>query len=374
MTDSYPRLDRVLANAHRGISELTPYEPGRPIEEAARALGLDAAMEFHKLASNENALGPSPLAVAAVQEIAPRLHLYPDGGGYALLEALSRRLGVSRDHLVLTNGSNEGIELLGHLFLGSGAGLVMADRAFAVYRLVAALFGAEAVTVPMREHTHDLPAMARAVTDRTRLLFIANPNNPTGTRVSQQEVETLLNTVPDHVAVVLDEAYLELLPEDQQPDSLQFVREGRPVIILRTFSKTYGLAGLRIGYAVAPPPLIRLMHKARQPFNVNAAAQAAALAALEDQDFVRQTRSLVADGRASLESAFRHRGLTYVPSVTNFVLVRVGDGRQCFEQLQRRGIIVRPMDGYNMPEWIRVTVGTPQQNTLFLAALEEYLP
>jgi histidinol-phosphate aminotransferase len=242
-----------------------------------------------------------------------------------------------------------------------------------VYRLVAALFDAEVVAVPMRDYTHDLPAMARAVSPRTRLLFVTNPNNPTGTCVSESAVETLLDAVPDHVVVVLDEAYLELLPEARQPDSLRFVREGRAVVVLRTFSKTYGLAGLRIGYAVAPPPLVRLLHQARQPFNVNAAAQAAALAALDDQDFVEQTRNMTAAGRATLESAFQALGLAYVPSVTNFVLVRVGNGRACFEHLQRRGLIVRPMDAYRLPEWIRVTVGTPAQNEKFLAALPECL-
>lgn len=373
MTNDSASLETLLAQVRPGVRGIHPYEPGRPIEDVVRTLGLDPGTEIHKLASNENLLGPSPAAITAVRDAAAELHRYPDGGGTALLEALSGRLGIGPDHLALTHGSNEGIELLGHLFLTPGTNLVMGDPAFVVYRLVAALFDAEAIRVPLRDFTHDLKAMAAAVTDRTRLVFVANPNNPTGTRVGDEEIEALLDAVPDHVAAVLDEAYYEVMPMDNRPNSLRFVREGRPVIVLRTFSKGYGLAGLRIGYAVAPPPIVELFHRVRQPFNVNAAAQAGALAALNDTGFLDQTRVLVEQGRATLEAGFRQLGLPFVPSVANFILVRVGDGRALFERLQQRGFIVRPMDGYGMPDYVRVTVGTAPQNERFLTALEACL-
>jgi histidinol-phosphate aminotransferase len=359
--------------ANPWISKLGAYEPGRPIEEVARELGFEDVDEIVKLASNENALGPSPLAIKAMKAAARSMHIYPDGGAFYLRRALARKLGVEMDEILISCGSNEAIVFLGQTFLGPGTNIVMADRAFVVYKLVAAGFQAETISVPMRNFTHDLDAMLAAITPQTRLVFISNPNNPTGTMVDGAAIDAFLRKVPDHVAVVLDEAYIELLTPDRQPDTLRYVREGRNVVVLRTFSKTYGLAGLRLGYAVAPKEAIRLLDRVRQPFNVNAMAQAAALAALEDVDYVERTRRLVADGLGYLGRAFRKMKLEAVPSVANFVLVRTGRGREVFERLQREKVIVRPMDGYGLPEHIRVTVGTRSENRMFVEALRRVL-
>ncbi len=354
------------------VAALPIYEPGRPIEEVAREMGLDPD-EVVKLASNENALGPSPLAVAAMCAAAASMHRYPDGGAFYLRGALAEHLRVDASSILPGNGSNELLELLGHAFLGPGTGIVMADKAFVVYRLIAALVQAETVAVPMRDLTHDLDAMAAAVTDRTRIVFVGNPNNPTGTMVGQADIDRFMSRVPPSVIVCFDEAYVELLPPERQPDTLRYVRAGRPVIVLRTFSKTYGLAGLRLGYAVAPPECIRLLDRVRQPFNVNAMSMAAALAALKDVAYVRRTRQLVVDELAFFAQAFRRLGLPYVPSVANFILVEVGQGRQVFEALQRAGVIVRPMDGYGLPRHVRITVGTRQEDERCIAALERVL-
>lgn len=355
--------------ARPGIDTLTAYEPGRPIEAVARDYGIADAGSIIKLASNENALGPSPRAIAAMQAAAAGMHLYPDGGCHALRTALGAHLGLDPACLLPGNGSNELLELLGHAFLGPGTSIVVAECAFVVYRMVATMFGAETLAVPMVKFTHDLPAMLRAIRPDTRLVFVANPNNPTSTRVSPAEVESFMAQVPAHVIVCFDEAYVELLPPALQPDTLRYVREGRRVVVLRTFSKTYGLAGLRLGYGAAPADAVALLNRVRQPFNVSAMAQAAAVAALADEPHVLRTRALVADGLAVFERAFRAMGLAFVPASANFMLVEVGRGRAVFEALMRRGIIVRPMDGYALPAYIRVTVGTADENARFLEAL-----
>jgi len=361
----------TLANPH--IPDLMTYEPGRPISEVARDLGLESDDGIDKLASNENALGPSPRAVSAMQDAAASMHLYPDGGSFYLKRDLSARLGVDTSRLLITNGSNEAIELLGHVFLGPGTEIVMSQQAFVIYRLVADLFQAETRAVPAKDFTHDLPAMLEAITSRTRLVFIANPNNPTGTQVSAEALDRFLNAVPDHVITILDEAYIELLEEADQPPSVSYVLENRKIVILRTFSKTYGLAGLRIGYVVAPPEAIELLNRARQPFNVTAMAQLAAAAALQDVAFVEKTRKLVTEGLSQIVSGLEADGIESVPSVVNFLLVKVGKGRACSDALQRKHVIVRPMDGYGLPEYIRVTVGTREQNERFLCSLREVL-
>ena len=362
---------KSLANS--GVANLMTYEPGRPIEEVARELGFQDAAEITKLASNENALGPSALALKAMADHASRMHLYPDGGAFYLKQALADKLGVSRDQLLIGNGSNELIEYIGHTFLGAGAGIVMAECAFVVYKLVAAMFRAPVETVPMLAFTHDLDAMAAAIGPWTRVVFVANPNNPTGTVVSHDAIAAFMDRVPDDVIVCFDEAYIELLPESGQPPTLDYVREGRNVIVLRTFSKTYGLAGLRVGYAVAPPDCIALLNRVRQPFNVNAMALAAAEAALRDDDHVARTRLLVSEGLQQFYTAFDAMGLDYVPSSANFVLVKVGEGRSCFDALQKCGVIVRPMDGYGLPDHVRITVGTPEENVRCITALKAIL-
>lgn len=355
------------------VAGLGVYEPGRPIEEVARELGFEDAGEIIKLASNENALGPSPKAVTAMRKSLREMHLYPDGGAFYLRQALAAKLKVAADQIVAGSGSNELIEFIGHVFLDEGVNIVMADRAFVVYRLVADMFRARTIAVPMKDYTHDLDAMLRAITPATRLVFVANPNNPTGTMVGADALDAFIRRVPDHVVVVLDEAYIELLPPELQPDTLRYVREGRKVILLRTFSKAYGLAGLRIGYGIAPEACIRLLHRVRQPFNTTAIAQIAATAALEDDAYVARTRRMVREGLTFFENAFRAMGLEYVPSSANFILVRVGQGRRIFQAMQEEGVIVRPMDPYGLPEHVRITVGTRAENRRCIAVLKKVL-
>jgi histidinol-phosphate aminotransferase len=354
--------------AHEHILKLTVYEPGKPVEELARDLGLREE-EIIKLASNENPLGPSPKALDAMRRTLERAHFYPDGGGYDLRGAVAERLGVSRENIVLGNGSNEIIEFIGHAFLGPGDEVVVARHSFAVYKLMAQLFGADTVEVPDPEYTADLDAMLKAITPKTRAVFIANPNNPTGTMVRQEAIDRFMAQVPDHVLVVFDEAYHEFL--DAAPDVLPYVRQGRNVVVMRTFSKIMGLANLRIGYGITTPELAAVLQRTRQPFNANGIAQAGALAGLLDEDHMRKTRELTHEGRDYFEKEFTAMGLEYVPSVANFVLVKVGDGKETFEAMLRKGIILRAMGSYGLPEWIRISVGTMDQNRRCIAELKE---
>jgi histidinol-phosphate aminotransferase len=344
------------------------YEPGKPIEDVARELGLDPA-GILKLASNENPLGPSPLAVAAATRALAHGELYPDGGCFVLRQKLAARHGLAAEQFVVGNGSNEILELLGHVFLRPGDEVVMGAPAFIVYKLVALLFGARPVEVPLVDHRHDLDALARAVTPRTKLVFLPSPNNPTGTANTEAEIHAFVRALPEQVVFVFDEAYAEYL--DNPPDLRPLLAEGRKVVGLRTFSKIFGLASLRVGYGYASPELAGLLNRVRQPFNVNAIGQAAAVAALDDAEFTARARATNASGLSQLASALAGRGLEIVPSVANFLLLRVGDGARVFAELQRRGVIVRPMKPYGMPEWVRVTVGTAAQNERFLAALDE---
>lgn len=356
--------------ANQQLRDLVAYEPGRPIEDVARDFGLKPE-EIIKLASNENPLGPSPKALAAMREALSQAQLYPDGGGYKLRNAIAEKFGLERENVILGNGSNEVIEFVGHAFLKPGDNIVTARHAFVVYKLMAKLFGAETIEVPDPGFKHDLPAMAAAITPRTKELFIANPNNPTGTLVGQEEIDRFMEQVPPHVIVVFDEAYNEFL--ENPPDTLKYVREGRNVLILRTFSKIQGLASLRIGYGIGPKELVEILQKTRQPFNANSLAQAGALAGLLDQEHQDKTRQINNQGRAFLEDNFGQMGLEYVPSHANFVLVKVGDGDAVFQALMRKGVIVRAMRAYQLPDWIRVSVGTPPQNQRFLEELRNYL-
>jgi histidinol-phosphate aminotransferase len=346
------------------------YEPGKPIEDVARELGLDPA-GILKLASNENPLGPSPLAVAAATRALAHGELYPDGGCFVLRQKLAARHGLAAEQFVVGNGSNELLELLGHVFLRPGDEVVMGTPAFIVYKLVALLFGARPVEVPLIDHRHDLHALARAVTPRTKLVFLPSPNNPTGTANTEAEIHAFVRALPEQVVFVFDEAYAEYL--DNPPDLRPLLAEGRKVIGLRTFSKIFGLASLRVGYGYTSPELAGLLNRVRQPFNVNAIGQAAAVAALDDNDFITRARVTNAAGLRQLASALSARGLEIVPSVANFLLVRVGAGARVFSELQRRGVIVRPMKPYGMSEWVRVTVGASGQNERFLAALDQVL-
>jgi len=363
MHQSTATLDR----ANPWLKDLVSYVPGKPVEDVARELGLEPG-QIVKLASNENPLGPSPKALEAMQEALLKVHFYPDGGGYHLRSGIAQRFGLTIDEVILGNGSNEIIEFLGHAFLRPGDNILTAKHAFAVYRLMAHLFAAETMEIPDPAFTCDLEAMVSAVTPRTKLVYIANPNNPTGTMVDGGQLDRFIDQMPASVVIVLDEAYYEFL--ENPPDTLKYVRERQNVILLRTFSKIQGLAGLRIGYGLANPGLIAILHKTRQPFNANSIAQAGALAGLRDEAHQAKTREITLAGREFLESGFQKRGLEYVPSSANFVLVKVGKGKELFQKLLQRGMIVRAMDEYKLPEWIRVSVGTPQQNARFFADLD----
>jgi histidinol-phosphate aminotransferase len=357
-----------LANPH--LRDLALYQPGKPIEETARESGLRPD-QIIKLASNENPLGPSPRVQAAMQKALAGANLYPDGGGFYLRAALAEKLQIPPESLILGNGSNEIIEFVGHAFLGPEAEMVTSENAFIAYRLVASLFGAKTVAVADREHRFDLDAILRAITPRTRLVFIANPNNPTGTLVRQEAIDRFMERAPGDIVVVFDEAYFEYL--DEPPDTLRFVREGRNVIVLRTFSKIHALANARLGYGIARPELIRVLQKTREPFNTSGIAQAGALAALADREHQAETKRLTDEGRKYLEREFGALGLTFVPGAANFVLVRVGDGKATFRALLRKGVIVRALSGYNFPEWVRISVGTMEENRQCIAALRAVL-
>jgi histidinol-phosphate aminotransferase len=363
-------MNQIFEKANPWLQDLVSYVPGKPIEDVARELGLKPD-QIVKLASNENPLGPSPIAVKAMQEALQKAHFYPDGGGYHLRAGIAGKFGLKPENVMLGTGSNEIIEFLGHAFLRPEDNIVTAEHAFVVYKILAKLFGAETIEVPDPDLTHDLPAMAAAINERTKIVYIANPNNPTGTMVGQKELDQFVSLVPPTVVIALDEAYYEFLPDP--PDSLKYMHKHPNVIVLRTFSKIQGLAGLRIGYGLAQADLIRLLHKTRQPFNVNSIAQAGALAGLQDEAHQEKTRQITREGRDFLQSGFAARNLEYIPSVANFVLVKVGSGKEVFEKLLRRGMIVRAMDEYKLPEWIRVSVGTPEQNRRFFEDLDAVL-
>ncbi len=354
------------------LQGLPVYQPGRPIDEVAREFGLPAA-EIIKLASNENPLGPSPKALAAMREILPELHLYPDGTAFHLKKRLAAGLALQPGNIILGNGSNEIIEFIGHALMRPGTEIVVSEYCFAIYPLIARMMGASVVTVPAREYGHDLGAMRRAITSTTTVVFVANPNNPTGTLASREEVLALVESVPAEVLLVLDEAYIEFL--DDPTDLLPWIRSGaRPnLLIMRTFSKIHGLAGLRLGYGIGTPEVTAALEKVRQPFNINALAQAAALAALDDAEHVRQTKDANRAGLAFLTRECGALGLPVVPSAANFLMVDVGDGQRVFLELQRRGVITRPMGGYGLPRHVRISVGTAEQNRRCIDALQAVL-
>ncbi|MFO1501517.1 MAG: histidinol-phosphate transaminase [Verrucomicrobiota bacterium] len=355
------------------LNHLPVYQPGRPIEEVARELNLPPE-SIIKLASNENPLGPSPRAQAAMRQVIAQLHLYPDGNAFYLKARLAQKLNLSPANLILGNGSNEVIEMVGHALITPGSEVVVSQYCFAVYPIVTHLFGGKLITVPAKSYGHDLTAMLAAITANTKVVFVANPNNPTGTLASPENLAKFVQQVPAHVLLAMDEAYFEFL--DKPLDLLPLVRSGSNpnLLLMRTFSKIYGLAGLRLGYGIGSPELIAALEKIRQPFNINGVAQAGALAALDDSEHVTRTQVNNAAGLAFFTKAFDSWPLEYVPSSANFILVRVGDGQRVFEQLQQRGVIVRPMGGYRLPEWIRISIGTPSENQRCWTALQEVIP
>ena len=352
------------------LRNLAVYEPGKPIEETARELGVDPRT-IVKLASNENPLGPSPKAIQAMRAAAEDAHLYPDGGGFYLCKAIAAKLGLALENVILGNGSNEVIEFLGHAFLDLDDDVVTSQYAFIVYKLIATSFGARTIETPSPDFQQDLEAMLDAITPKTRIVFIPNPNNPTSTLISQREIDRFMSRVSENIIVVFDEAYFEFL--DHPPNTLQFVRDDRNVVVLRTFSKIHGLAGLRVGYGVARPDLIEVLHKTRQPFNINSIAQAGALAALKDEAHQRETKRVIDEGFAYLQEQFTEMKVRFVPGVANFLMVNVGDGPAVFQKLLARKVIVRPLKGYNLSEWVRISVGTMEQNRKCIAALKQIL-
>lgn len=351
------------------IRDIVPYAPGKPIEELEREYGIREAV---KLASNENPLGPSPKAKAAMLARIDDLHRYPDGDCFYLKAALAGRLGVSRDQIILGNGSNELIELAARTFMQPGDEAVVSEATFVAYRLVLDAMGCVTHSVPLKEFAYDLEAMAAAITSRTRLVFLANPNNPTGTIYGRGPWERFLDSVGPDVLVVADEAYFEYVDDPEYPDSLRYHGGHTPLLTLRTFSKIYGLAGLRIGYGVSGAEVVQLMNQVRQPFNVNAAAQWAAAAALEDAEHVQRSLAVNRAGREYLSRCLEELGVPFVAGRANFLMVETGEVPAVFEGLLRRGVIVRPL-GPGLPRHVRVTVGTREENERFVEALARIL-
>ena len=358
--------------APRHVRDIAPYQPGKPISELAREMRLEEA-SIIKLASNENPLGVSPLAQRAIRGAIGELARYPDGNGFELKAALHRRYGVPTDSIVLGNGSNDVLDLAARAFLTPHDEAIFSQHAFAVYPLVVQSIGARGIEVPAREYGHDLDAMARAVGERTRIVFIANPNNPTGTFLQASALERFIAPLPEHVLVVLDEAYNEYLPLEVRSDTLAWLRRFTNLVITRTFSKVYGLAGLRVGYAFASREVADLMNRVREPFNVNSMALAAAAAALDDADFVRKSYELNLRGMKQITEGLTALGLDYIPSYGNFVSFRVKNAPQVFQRLLEAGVIVRAIGGYGMPEHLRVSIGLESENARFLESLQRAL-
>ncbi|HEY0878517.1 MAG TPA: histidinol-phosphate transaminase, partial [Zeimonas sp.] len=352
------------------VRAIAPYQAGKPISELAREYGLDPD-RIVKLASNENPLGMPESARAAMLAELAEVSRYPDSNGFELKAAIARHYDVSPDWLTLGNGSNDVLELVAHALLQPGASAVYSQYSFAVYALATQETGARAIVVPARDLGHDLEAMRASIATDTRVVFVANPNNPTGTWLPRDAIDAFIASVPRDVVVVLDEAYDEYLEASLRSDSIRRVREHPNLVVCRTFSKAYGLAGLRVGFGVAQSELTDLMNRVRQPFNVSSLAQAAAVAALGDRAYLQRSYEMNRAGLQRLQGAFERMKLEYVPSHGNFVLVRVGDAGRVYEALLRAGVIVRPVANYGLPEWLRVSVGLPQENEVFLDAFEQ---
>jgi histidinol-phosphate aminotransferase len=362
----------IFDSINPALGAIPTYQPGRPIEEVAREHNLPVD-SIIKLASNENPLGPSPKALAAMQRVLTQLHLYPDGNAFYLKNKLAEKLGLKAENLIFGNGSNEIIEFVGHAFMRPGVDVVVSEYCFAVYPIITKLFGANLIIVPAKDLGHDLRGMIEAITPQTRVIFVANPNNPTGTLAPKSEILRIVREVPEHVLLAMDEAYIDFL--DDPPDLLEHIRGGRlpNLLLMRTFSKIFGLAGLRLGFGIAHPGLISAFEKIRQPFNINALIQAGALAALDDEEHLMRTRENNKDGLHLFESELKRLGIPSVPSAANFILINVGDSQQVSNALQKRGVITRPMSGYKLPGWLRITIGTPQENRRCIVALEEIM-
>lgn len=357
----------------QALNGIKPYVPGKPIEEVQREYGLT---DIIKLASNENPLGPAPKAVEAVQKGLVNAHIYPDGSCYQLRQALAAFQGLDAGCFIVGNGSDEIIKLLAEAFINEGDEAIMGQPSFSEYDFAVTLMGGKMVKVPVKEDfALDLDAMAGAINERTKLIFLCNPNNPTGAIVTGKEIEAFLDRVPGNIVVVFDEAYFEYVEDPEYRSGLEFLKAGRPnVMVLRTFSKIYGLAGLRIGYGMAQPELIQWVNRAREPFNVNSLAQWGARAALEDTEFIAKSRRVNNQGKEYLYRAFQDRGIKYIPTHTNFIFADVGvDSKALFTAMLKKGVIIRTGDIFGYPTFIRVTIGTPEENRRFIEVLDETL-
>ena len=362
-----------LALAQPGVQKLSPYVPGKPVEELARELSLDPA-GIVKLASNENPLGPSPKVLDAIRAELSELTRYPDGNGFALKQRLAERYSVGVNQVTLGNGSNDILELVARAYLAPGLNAVFSEHAFAVYPIATQAVGAEGRAVPARNWGHDLDAMAAAIDENTRVVFVANPNNPTGTWFDAAALGGFLARVPERVLVVLDEAYIEYAEGQELPDGLAFLADYPNLLVSRTFSKAYGLAALRVGYAISSPVIADVLNRVRQPFNVNSLALTAACAALDDVDYLLASRKANDAGMLQLETGFRQLGLEWIPSRGNFIAVNFArDAAPINQALLREGVIVRPMAGYGMPTFLRISIGTEQENARFLDVLHQVL-
>lgn len=366
-------MSDFLALAQTGVQQLSPYVPGKPVDELARELNLDPAT-IVKLASNENPLGPSPRSLAAIREELAELTRYPDGNGYRLKVKLAQRCRVQPDQVTLGNGSNDILELVARAYLAPGLNAVFSEHAFAVYPIVTQAVNAGARVIPAKDWGHDLPAMLAAIDEKTRVVFIANPNNPTGTWFGPQALRDFLAAVPEHVLVVLDEAYIEYAEGGELPDGLDYLADHPNLLVSRTFSKAYGLAALRVGYGLSSAVIADVLNRVRQPFNVNSLALAGACAALEDTEYLARSREVNAAGMQQLEQGFQALGLSWIPSKGNFIAVDVGrEAGPVYQGLLHEGVIVRPVAGYGMPNHLRVTVGLAAENSRFLEALGKVL-
>lgn len=354
------------------VLEISPYKPGKPIEEVRREFGSD---DIIKMASNENALGPSKLAVDAMREALEGVNLYPDGNAYYLKKKLAKFLNVEERLIVPGNGSDEIIRMVIDAFLNEEEEIILGESSFVIYKIASQIAGRCYREVPLRDYAYDLSAIAEKIDKKTKVIFIANPNNPTGTFLPREAIADFMNKIPENIIVVFDEAYYEYVEESERlPKTLDYIRDGRAVVCLRTFSKIYGLAGIRAGYSISPPEFADAMNRVRGPFNANLLAQIAASAALDDREHVKKSRELVSKGKVYLYKELSKMGISYIPSETNFVLIDVEkEAKEVSNALMKKGIIVREMSGYGLPSFIRVTIGLPRHNERFIRALSEVL-
>ena len=363
------------SQAVEGVQGLRPYQPGKPIDELARELGLNEK-DIVKLASNENPVGPSPKALAAIQGELEELTRYPDGAGFELKKVLCEKLNIQPEQITLGNGSSDILDFITRVFVNDGDNIVVSQHAFAIYGLVAKMVGAETIAAPAKNFAHDLDAMLAAINDKTRIVFVTNPNNPTGTWIKKDELIAFLDKVPERVLVLLDEAYFEYVDEADYPNGIELLSQYSNLVVTRTFSKAYGLASMRVGYGVSSPEIADLLNRVRPPFNVNSFALAAAKAAVLDEGYVAESIAVNNNGMAYLEGEFNRLGLDFIPSVGNFISVKMPTGIDAMavnDGLLREGVIIRPVANYEMPEYLRVSIGIAKENQAFIAALEKVL-